>query len=58
VQTKNKTLEYEVYKKHIIEPDDLSILKQSDSEKILTLFTCHPVMIATHRLVVHARQIN
>jgi len=58
VQTKTKTLEYEVYKKHIIEPDDLSILEQSDTEKILTLFTCHPVMIATHRLVIHARQIN
>lgn len=58
VQTKDRTLEYEVYKKHIIEPDDLSILEQSNSEKILTLFTCHPVMIATHRLVVHARQIN
>lgn len=58
VQTKTKTLEYEIYKKHIIEPDDLSILKQSDSEKILTLFTCHPVVVASHRLVVHAKQIN
>lgn len=58
VQTKGKTLEYEVYKKHIIEPDDLSILEQGDTEKILTLFTCHPVVIANKRLVIHARQIN
>ncbi|NLU32342.1 MAG: class D sortase [Clostridiaceae bacterium] len=58
VQTKDKKLEYEVYKKHIIEPTDLSILEQSKDEKILTLFTCHPVAIATHRLVVHAKQIN
>jgi len=58
VQTKSKTLEYEVFKKHIIEPDDFSITKQSDTEKILTLFTCHPVVIANQRLVVHARQIN
>jgi len=58
VQTKDKKLEYEVYDKFIIEPTDLSILKQSKTEKILTLFTCHPVAIATHRLVVQAKQIN
>lgn len=58
VQTKDKKLEYEVYRKHVIEPDDLSILEQSETEKILTLFTCHPVVIANKRLVVHARQIN
>ena len=58
VQTKTRKLEYEVYKKHIIEPTDLSILEQSETEKILTLFTCHPVAIASHRLVVHAKQIN
>lgn len=58
VQTKDKKLEYEVYRKHVIEPDDISILEQSETEKILTLFTCHPVVIANKRLVVHARQIN
>lgn len=58
VRTKSRKLEYEVYKKFIIEPDDLSILEQSDTEKILTLFTCHPVVIANKRLVINARQIN
>lgn len=58
VKTKTKTLKYEVYKKHIVEPNDFSITYGNDTDKILTLFTCHPVMIASHRLVVHAKQIE
>ena len=58
IRTPDNEYKYIVYKKHIIEPDDLSILEQPDNEKILTLFTCHPVAIATHRLVVHARQVE
>lgn len=56
VQTKNKTLNYTVYKSHIIEPDDFSILNRNDKDKILTVFTCHPPGVGSHRLVVHAKQ--
>lgn len=56
VQTPEKTLHYEVYKKLIVEPDDFSITNKNDTDKILTLFTCHPVAVASHRLVVHAKQ--
>ena len=56
VQTPAKTLHYEVYKKLIVEPDDFSITDKNDTDKILTLFTCHPVAVASHRLVVHAKQ--
>lgn len=58
VQTKTKTLTYEIYEKKIVEPNDFSITKGNGTDKILTLFTCHPVMIASHRLVVHAKQIE
>lgn len=58
IKTPDKEFKYEVYKKHIVEPDDLSVIEQSDTEKILTLFTCHPVAIASHRLVVHSRMIE
>ncbi len=56
VQTKTKTLNYTIYKSHIIEPDDFSILNRNDKDKILTVFTCHPPGVGSHRLVVHAKQ--
>jgi len=58
VQTKTKTLTYEIYEKKIVEPNDFSITKGNGTDKILTLFTCHPVMTASHRLVVHAKQVE
>jgi sortase A len=58
IQTPAKTLKYTVYKTHIVEPDDFSITKGNGTDKILTLFTCHPVAIASHRLVVHAKQVE
>lgn len=57
--TTNKgTYIYEVYKKLIIEPDDMSVLKKNNKDKVLTLITCHPVPVATHRLVIHARLLE
>ena len=58
IQTSDKTLNYEVYKTYIVEPTDFSITDGNGTDKILTLFTCHPVAIATHRLVVQAKQIE
>ncbi len=56
IQTKTKTLNYTVYKSLIIEPDDFSILNRNDTDKILTVFTCDPPGVGSHRLVVHAKQ--
>lgn len=56
VQTKDKTLNYTVYNSKIIEPDDFSIIEKNDTDKILTVFTCHPPGIGSHRLVVQATQ--
>jgi sortase A len=56
VQTKDKTLNYTIYKTLIIEPDDFSIIKGNGTDKILTVFTCDPPGIGSHRLVVHATQ--
>jgi len=58
IQTKTKELKYKVFKKLIVEPDDFSILNKNDTDKILTLFTCHPEGIGSQRLVVHAVQVN
>jgi sortase A len=48
---------YEVTEKYVIEPTDVSVLKQSD-EPLLTLITCTPVGTNKHRLVVQAKQIS
>lgn len=56
VKTKDKTLNYTIYNSLIIEPDDFSIIKGNGTDKILTVFTCHPPGIGSQRLVVQAKQ--
>jgi sortase A len=56
VTTNNKVYKYTVYKIHIVEPTDVSVLYRNDSDKILTLVTCDPIKNPTHRLIVHALQ--
>ena len=46
---------YEVFNIFIVEPSDVSVLKKSKTESILTLITCHPLYTATHRLIVQAK---
>lgn len=58
IKTGKKSLEYKIFKKFIVEPDDFSILNYNKTDKICTLFTCHPVVIANKRLVVQAVQTN
>lgn len=55
ITTKDNTYTYIVYGKLIVEPDDVSILSRNRQDRRLTLITCHPVYIASHRLIVHAR---
>ena len=45
---------YEVYETLIVEPDDLSVLRNSSKHRVLTLITCTPLYTSTHRLIVHA----
>jgi len=56
VRTKDKTLNYTIYETKIIEPDDFSIIEKNGTDKILTVFTCHPPGVGSHRLVVQAKQ--
>ncbi len=56
ITTNNTIYKYTVYKVHIVEPTDVSVLNKNDSDKILTLVTCDPIRNPTHRLIVHALQ--
>lgn len=55
IDNKEKTFRYKVYEKLIVEPSDTSVLEWDDSGSILTLITCHPIYVASHRLIIHAR---
>lgn len=55
IATQENTYRYVVYNKVIVEPEDTSVVRGNEEEKILTLVTCHPIHNATHRLIVQAR---
>ena len=46
---------YKVEEIEIVKPDEVSVLKQSEIEKELTLVTCHPVYTGTHRLIIRGK---
>lgn len=54
IEEGNKTYIYTVYKTHIVEPSDVSVLYRNNKDRVLTLVTCTPIDTATHRLIVHA----
>lgn len=56
ITSDNQIFKYTVYKTHIVEPTDVSVLYRSKKDKVLTLVTCDPVVNPTHRLIVHAVQ--
>ncbi|QJD82348.1 class D sortase [Cohnella herbarum] len=45
---------YRVTEIKIVEPTDLSVLNGNQSDAMLTLITCDPLVNPTHRLIVHA----
>ncbi len=58
IETDNKTYYYKIYKKIIVEPEDISVLDHNNKDHILTLVTCHPLYKATERLIIHAIQVQ
>ena len=54
ISTKDEDLTYTVTGKSVVEPDDVSVLGGRLDENILTLITCTPVYVASHRLIVTA----
>lgn len=53
-----KEYKYSVYNIVVVEPTDVSVLRGKRSEQVITLITCTPIRVATHRLIVQARRTN
>lgn len=58
IQTLTRKLAYEVYKIDIVEPDAAGDLEVDPNDDLLTLITCTPYAVNTHRLLVHARRVE
>lgn len=54
LETKNKIYKYEVTGIEIVEPEEVSVLDYIEGYN-LTLITCTPFMVGTHRLIVRAK---
>ena len=48
----NQTLKYEIYETEVIEPEDISKLTIEKGKDLVTLVTCTPYGVNTHRLLV------
>lgn len=53
--TKNGVYKYKVFEKLVVKPQNVSVLKGNKKDSIISLITCTPIYIASHRLVVKAR---
>jgi sortase A len=54
IETNNKVMVYRTIKKFTVFPTDISVLKQSSNQSIITLITCEPMKNPTKRLIVQA----
>lgn len=54
IKTKNGEFTYKVYEKKVVEPTEVSVLDKT-KDATITLVTCTPIRVATHRLIVKGR---
>ena len=54
VRTEKGEYEYEISDKVVVEPTEVSVLKQTE-EATITLVTCTPIRVATHRLIIKGK---
>lgn len=58
ILTQNETLKYTVTGKLVVEPDDVSVLEGTNDRSVITLITCTPMYLHTHRLIVTAELVE
>lgn len=57
ISTFGKRLKYQVYETQVVLPDETDSLRAEAGRDLLTLVTCTPYGINTHRLLVHAERV-
>lgn len=57
VETFGETLKYEVFDTEIVLPTEVTGLTPVEGEDLVTLITCTPYGVNTHRLLVHAKRV-
>ncbi|MDU6853165.1 MAG: class D sortase [Clostridiales bacterium] len=53
-----ETYTYKVYESFLVEPKEVWVTEPIENKKIVTLITCHPVVKATHRLIVRGELVE
>lgn len=56
IKVLTRQLAYEVYNIEVVNPDSTGNLEVDPDDDLLTLVTCTPYAVNTHRLLVHARR--
>lgn len=57
IENFRETLEYRVSEIEIIDPDDINKLLIRDGKDMISLITCHPYRVNTHRYVVFCERV-
>ncbi|MGL5086274.1 MAG: sortase, partial [Clostridium sp.] len=58
IKVLKNTLTYSVMQINTILPEEIELLKPQEGKDLLTLFTCTPYGINSHRLLVMAERVN
>lgn len=58
LRSSNEVLAYKVYKIQVVEPEDVSSLQIESGQDLVTLVTCTPYGINTHRLLVTGKRVE
>lgn len=54
LKTKNSEYKYKIYDKKVVKPEAVEVLKATTDEEI-TLVTCTPIRVGTHRLILKGK---
>lgn len=58
VETRGENYKYKVDETIVVEPDELWVLESNDKEKEITLVTCTPIKVASHRLIIKGKLVQ
>lgn len=58
VSVLDETLIYKVTAKNIVKPDDITLLSVDDRKDLISLITCYPYGVNSHRLIVTAERLS